>query len=315
MSNIVFLDSATLPVPIPRPWSTDRWAERPSTREHEVVEALADADIAITNKVALRADALRHLPRLKYICVTASGYDSVDLDYCRAHDIQVSNVPAYAAASVAEHVIACIFMLRRQMLAYSSLAASSAWTASNVFCVHAAPIREIRGATLGLIGSGAIGSEVARLAEALGMHVLFSERKGHANVRPRYTPFDEVIRTSDVISLHCPSTAETQGLIGEREFAMMRPTSVLINTARGALVDERALEAALLAQTIAGAALDVLQIEPPHEQHRFVTRQPDNLLLTPHVAWAGTSAVEVLAQAVSSNIASFLERRTLNRVA
>jgi glycerate dehydrogenase len=251
---------------------------------------------------------------LKYICVTGSGYDSVDVEYCRAHDIQLSNVPVYAVASVAEHVIACIFMLRRQMLAYSSVAASSAWTGSDVFCVHAAPIREIRGATLGLIGAGAIGSEVARLAEALGMHVLFSERKGNAEVRPGFTPFDTVIGTSDVISLHCPST-RTQGLIGEREFAMMRPTAVLINTAGGALVDERALETALLAQNIAGAALDVLQVEPPHEQHRFITRQPGNLLLTPHVAWASTSAVETLAQAVSANVASFLECRTINRIA
>lgn len=314
MSHIVFLDSATLPVRVPRPRTSDRWTERAATREHEVIDALADADIAITNKVPLRSDTLRQLPRLKYICVAASGYDSVDVAYCREHGIQVSNVPAYAASSVAEHVIACIFMLRRRMLSYSQLA-SSAWTASPVFCVHDAPIREILGATLGLIGSGAIGQEVRRIAMALGMRVLLSERKGRTQIRPGYTSFDSVLATSDVISLHCPLSPETQGLIGERELSMMRPTAVLINTARGALVDERALEAALFSQTIAGAALDVLQVEPPHEQHRFVTGQPDNLLLTPHVAWASASAVETLALAVSANLASFMEQRTQNRVA
>lgn len=315
MSHIVFLDSATLPAPVPRPRPSDRWTERASTREHELIDALADADIAITNKVPLRAETLRQLPRLKYICVAASGYDSVDVDYCREHGVQVSNVPAYAASSVAEHVIACIFMLRRQMRSYNQLAASSAWTASPVFCVHDAPIREIRGATLGLIGLGAIGKEVMRIAMALGMRVLASERKGRTEVRPGYTLFDTVIATSDVISLHCPLSAETQTLIGERELSMMQSTAVLINTARGALIDERALEAALFRQAIAGAALDVLQVEPPHEQHRFVTGQPDNLLLTPHVAWASESAVQTLARVVSDNVASFLDQRTLNRVA
>lgn len=314
MSHIVFLDSATLPVPVPRPRSSDRWTERLGTREHELIDALADADIAITNKVPLRSDALRQLPKLKYICVAASGYDTVDIAYCRENDIQVSNVPAYAESSVAEHVIGCIFMLRRQLLSYNQLAAS-AWTSSPVFCVHGAPIHDIRGATLGLIGLGAIGKEVMRIATALGMRVLVSERKGNTAARRGYTLFDTVIANSDVVSLHCPLSDDTKGLIGERELSMMRPTAVLINTARGALVDERALEAALFRQSIAGAALDVLQLEPPHEQHRFVTGQPDNLLLTPHVAWASSSAVETLARAVSANVQSFLEQRTLNRVA
>lgn len=242
MSHIVFLDSATLPVPVPRPRSSDRWTERLSTREHELIDALADADIAITNKVPLRSDTLRQLPKLKYICVAASGYDTVDVAYCREHDIQVSNVPAYAASSVAEHVIGCIFMLRRQSLSYNQLAAS-AWTSSPVFCVHGAPIHDIRGATLGLIGLGAIGKEVMRIATALGMRVLVSERKGNTAARPGYTLFDTVIANSDVVSLHCPLSDDTKGLIGERELSMMRPTAVLINTARGALVDERALEA------------------------------------------------------------------------
>jgi len=315
MTNIVFLDSATLPIPIPLPAASVNWSERPSTPESDIVSALKEADVAVTNKVPLRQQTLKLLPRLKYICVTASGYDCIDLDYCRERGIQVSNVPGYGSKSVAEHVIACIFMLRRQMAPYSKLAAGRTWIESDVFCVHGPRIRDIGNSTLGLIGLGAIGKEVARLAGALGMHVLVSERKGAAAVRDGYTSFEQVLGQSDILSLHCPSTPDTIGLIGEREFGMMKSSAVLINTARGALIDEPALESALMSGKIAGAALDVLQVEPPHEQHRFLTMPPDNLLLTPHVAWASDSAINTLANAVSSNISSFLKGNTINRVA
>ena len=255
------------------------------------------------------------LPKLKYVCVTASGYDCVDIQYCKERGIQVSNVPGYASRSVAEHVIACIFMLRRQMLSYSRLAGGPVWPQSEVFCIHGAPIQDIAGATLGLIGAGAIGMEVGRLARALGMKVLLSERKGSKRVREGYVPFEQVLSESDVISLHCPATPETLGLIGERELRAMKPTAMLINTARGALIDERALESALLTGEIAGAALDVLQVEPPHEQHRFITRQLDNLLLTPHVAWASAHGIGTLAEAVALNISSYLAGDAKNRVA
>jgi glycerate dehydrogenase len=315
MTNIVFLDSATLPIQIPRPPFPVNWTERPSTRENEVVSGLNDADIAITNKVPLRKGTLKQLPRLKYICVTASGYDCVDIAYCKEHGIQVSNVPGYASKAVAEHVIASMFMLRRQMMTYARFATNGTWSESDVFCVHGPRIHDIAGSTLGLIGSGAIGSEVARMAEALGMRVLIADRKGTKETRNGYIPFDQVIRESDVFSLHCPLTPETAGLIGERELGMMKSSAVLINTARGPLIDERALESALLSGKIAGAALDVLQVEPPHEQHRFLTTSPDNLLLTPHVAWASTSGINALANAAAANITSFLNGNTQNRIA
>jgi len=315
MASIVFLDCATLPISLPRPANITNWTNRPSTREGEIAHALREADIAVTNKVPLKSETLRQLPRLKYICVTASGYDCIDTDYCKDNGIQVSNVPGYASKSVAEHVIACIFMLRRQMLSYCAIASGRAWTESDVFCVHGARIQDVSGSALGLVGNGAIGTEVARLAQALGMRVLLSERKGSETVRDGYTSFDKVLRECDVLSLHCPSTPETVGLLGERELSLMKPTAVVINTARGALIDERALETALLKGAIGGAALDVLQVEPPHEQHRFLTRQLDNLLLTPHVAWASTHGIHTLANAVSSNIVSFLNGQTRNRVA
>jgi glycerate dehydrogenase len=315
MTSIVFLDSATLPIPIPRGSNAVRWIDRPSTRERDIVSVLADADIAVTNKVPLRKETLMQLPKLKFICVAASGYDCIDTDYCIARNIQVSNVPGYASKSVAEHVIACIFMLRRQMMSYSRIATGREWTESNVFCAHGARIYDIAGSTIGLVGTGAIGAEVARLAKALGMRVLLSERKGRQTVRAGYTAFETVIRESDIISLHCPATPTTAGLIGESELSNMKSSAVLINTARGALLDERALEKALLTGEIAGAALDVLQAEPPHEQHRFRTRQLENLLLTPHVAWASTQGIQTLVEVAASNITSFLNGHTMNRVA
>lgn len=153
------------------------------------------------------------------------------------------------------------------------------------------------------------------MAKALGMVVLVSERKGASAVRTGYTPFEQVIEQSDIISLHCPATPDTLGLIGERELGMMKSSALLINTARGALIDEPALASALQSGKIAGAALDVLQVEPPQEQHRFVSRRPDNLLLTPHIAWASQSAINTLANVVSENIASFLNGQTINRIA
>jgi glycerate dehydrogenase len=313
--NIVFLDSKTIPIPIPRPEVPLTWTDRHSTEPDEVLAALAQADIALTNKVRLTSEILRQLPRLRYICVTAAGYDCVDIDYCKAHGIQVANAPGYAARSVAEHVLASIFLLRKHLLSYHRAATGRAWSESKVFCVHQSPIQDIQGTIVGLVGSGSIAQEVARLCKAIGMHVLFSERKDSAITRPGYTPFTEVLRHSDVLSLHCPLTAETRGLIGEPELSMMKPTAVLVNTARGPLVDERALEQALLNETIAGAALDVLHAEPPHHQHRFLTVELDNLLLTPHVAWASTNGIESLVKTVSRNLHTYLEGRAENRIA
>jgi len=314
MTNIVFLDAATLPVNLKRPNNVAKWTERESTKVSDIVPALVDADVAITNKVPLHIETLQQLPRLKYICVAASGYDCVDISYCREHGIPVSNVPGYAYRSVAEHVIASIFILRRQMLSYHRVATSRDWSDSQVFCVHGSRIFDVAGATLGLIGAGAIGTEVARLAEGLGMGVLLSERRNASSVRAGYTDFETVLKQSDVISLHCPATPDTTGLIGARELGLMKSNAILINTARGSLVDERALETALVSGQIAGAGLDVLQAEPPHERHRFLTRHLDNLLLTPHIAWASAHGVETLSQAVMSNIEGYLKGELRNRV-
>lgn len=313
-ANVVFLDSSTIPVRVPRPADGVHWTDLPATPASQVVDALRNADVALTNKVRLTRDTLRELPRLKFICVTAAGYDCVDVDYCAANGIQISNVPGYAAGSVAEHVIACIFALRRKLVQYRKLATGSAWSDSPVFCAHGARIGDVAGTTIGLVGYGSIAAEVARLSLAVGMQVLLGERKGADTVRPGYIAFDEMLRRSDVVSLHCPLTSATEGLIGEREFCLMKPSAVLVNTARGALIDERALEHALMTEAIAGAALDVLRMEPPHEGHRFLTREFDNLILTPHIAWASTSGVDALVSVVARNVESYLAGEAQNRI-
>jgi glycerate dehydrogenase len=313
-ANVVFLDSSTIPLPVPRPAAGVNWTDLPATLDNQVIDALRDADVALTNKVRLTRDVLRELPRLKFICVTAAGYDCVDVDYCAANGIQISNVPGYAARSVAEHVMACVFALRRKLVQYRGIATGHAWSNSSVFCVHGPRIGDIAGTTIGLVGYGSIAAEVARLSLAVGMQVLRSERKGAGTVRPGYVAFDEALRRSDVVSLHCPLTSTTEGMMGEREFSMMKPSAVLVNTARGALIDERALEHALTMESIAGAALDVLRMEPPHEGNRFLTRELDNLILTPHIAWASTSGVDALVSVVARNVESYLAGKPENRI-
>ncbi|WP_060484171.1 D-2-hydroxyacid dehydrogenase [Pseudomonas sp. NBRC 111123] len=311
--NIVFLDGASLPAPLNRPAQASRYEVRPSTTSAEVLDALADAQVAITNKVSLQRSQLERLPALKLICVAATGYDCIDLAACRDLGISVCNVPAYSAVSVAESVIASLFALRRHLFAYRQ-AAVSAWPTSSHFCVHQAPINDIQGMTLGIVGRGDIGSRVARLAKALGMNVLFAEHQGASTVREGYVAFDDLLQQADAITLHCPLTPRTRQLIGAAQLARMKPGALLINTARGPLVDEHALLAALLDGHLGGAALDVLDGEPPRADHPLLQAGLPNLLLTPHVAWASQSSVARLKQVLLANIEAFAKGQPINLV-
>lgn len=311
--NVVFLDSDSLPLSVPRPAWVSRWNDRPATAPADLLAALQGADIAITNKVRLTREVLQQLPGLRFICVAASGYDCVDIAACRDLGIAVANVPAYSAQSVAEAVIAAVFALRRQLLAYRD-AALRKWPSSSHFCVHAQPVLDVRGALLGIVGKGAIGQATARLAEALGMQVLFAEHRGRSEVRAGYHAFDEVLQRSDVISLHCPLTAASKGLIGEVELARMKPGALLVNTARGPLVDERALIAALRSGHLGGAALDVLSCEPPSATQPLLNLMHPNLIVTPHVAWASQSSLQALAKAIADNLSAFAGGEPINLV-
>lgn len=279
----------------------------------QVVKALAEADVAITNKVRLDRAALEQLPQLKLICVAATGYDCVDIAACRDQGVTVCNVPAYSAVSVAESVIGCLFALRRHLFAYQAASASQ-WPGSSHFCVHGEPIQDLQGSTLGIVGRGDIGSRVARLARALEIDVLFAEHRGAHKVREGYTAFDEVLAKSDALTLHCPLTPQTRYLIGSSEIARMKPGAVLINTARGPLVDENAVLAGLINGRLGGAALDVLYAEPPSAGHPLLRSEHPNLIVTPHVAWASQSSVARLKSVLAANIKAFAKGAPINVV-
>lgn len=311
--NIVFLDAASLPSPLLRPAQASAWTEREKTTHEQVQQALAEADVAITNKVRIDRTSLGQLPRLKLICVAATGYDCIDIAACRDHGVTVCNVPAYSAVSVAEAVIGSLFALRRHLMAYRS-ASLSQWSQSSHFCVHGAPIQDLQGSTLGIVGRGDIGSRVARLAKALDIHVLFAEHRGAHRVRDGYTAFDTVLAQADALTLHCPLTPHTRYLIGAAEIARMKPGALLINTARGPLVDENAVLDGLASGQLGGAALDVLHVEPPQADHPLLHCEHPNLLVTPHVAWASQSSVARLKAVLAANIEAFAAGKPINVV-
>jgi len=311
--NIVFLDGASLPSAMPRPTFANSWTVRERTGSDEVVAALADAQVAITNKVKLGRVQLEQLSGLKLICVAATGYDCIDIAACRDLGVTVCNAPAYSAVSVAEAVVASLFALRRRLFEYRE-AASRHWPTSNHFCVHGTPILDIRGATLGIVGRGDIGSRVARLASALEMKVIFAEHRGAATVRDGYVSFEDMLQQSDAITLHCPLTAQTQHLIGAPQLAQMKPGALLINTARGPLIDEHALLEALHSGHLGGVALDVLDGEPPRADHPLLNCHLPNLIITPHVGWASQSSVSRLKDILLSNIQAFAAGKPINVV-
>jgi glycerate dehydrogenase len=246
------------------------------------------------------------LPELKLIAIAATGSDNIDLDYCRRHGVAVSNTRGYAINSVPEHVLMMMLALRRNLLAYRADVQQGLWQQSKQFCLLTHELHDISGSALGIIGYGSIGKAMARLGEAMGMRVLLAEHKHAKTTRAGRTSFEETLRQSDVVSLHCPLTNQTRELFGRAEFAMMKPGALLINTARGALVDDDALVAALQTGAIAGAGYDALREEPPRQGSPLLDLDLPNFILTPHVAWASNEAVQALADQVIDNIEAFI---------
>jgi len=280
-----------------------------------VVARLQGASIVITNKVKLPGEVLAQAPGVRMIAVAATGTDIVDLAHCRAHGIVVSNIRGYAVRPVPEHTFMMMLALRRNLLGWREDVRAGLWQKSDQFCLFTRPVNDLYGSTLGLVGSGSLGNGVRKLAEAFGMKVLVAERKGAATARPGHTPFDEVLREADVISLHTPLTAETRHMISTREFGLMKPGAILINTARGNLVDEAALIEALKARRIGGAGFDVLSVEPPREGNPLLDLDLPNFILTPHVAWSSREAMQILADQLVDNIEAFVAGRPSNVVA
>jgi glycerate dehydrogenase len=314
MDEIVFLDRDTLRAEVRRPAFAHRWVEYAGTSRDLVVERLRGASIVITNKVPLRETELTHLPALKFIAVAATGVDIIDLDCCRRLRIPVANVRNYAPRSVPEHVFALILALRRNLFSYREAIERGAWQRAGTFCLLAYPILELHESTLGIIGHGALGRAVEQLARAFGMRPLVSEHKDALKIRPNRMSFEETLRTSDILTLHCPLTDATRHLIGAAELEKMQRHALLINTARGGLVDEAALAAALHAGTIAGAGFDVLSHEPPRDGNPLLELHLPNFILTPHVAWASREAMQALADQLIANIEAFVAGRPQNLV-
>ena len=300
--RVVFLDRASLKATVRKPSCAAQYVEYATTTPAEVVPRLRDATVAIINKIPLRAETLRELPQLKMIAVAATGYDVVDIGYCRQHGIAVANIRNYAVHTVPEHAFALILALRRNILAYRQDVENGVWNKSEQFCFLTHDIGDLFGSTLGIIGEGAIGQGTAAIGRAFGMRVLFADHPPPKAPGVAFTPLDQVLAEADVISLHCPLLPETRNLIDLEAFRRMKPNALLINTARGGLVDEQALIQALGAGLIAGAGFDVLTVEPPRNGHPLLDVRRPNFILTPHIAWASDGAMQFLADQLIDNI-------------
>src|SRR5262245_15874928 len=308
MERIVFLERDSLQADVRRPSFPHSWDEhRGIPGPEEVVRCLQDATIAVVNQARVGAESLANLPQLRMIAVAATGTDNVDIAACRARGVVVSNVRGYAEHTVPEHTFALILALRRNLVAYRDDVNRGLWQKAERFCLSGHAIRDLHGSTLGLFGEGSIGQGVARLGRAFGMRVLFADHAPPKAEGVQFTPADEVLGQADVVSLHMPLTPQTRNLIGAEELGRMKRGALLINTARGGLVDETALAEALRQGVIAGAGFDVLSVEPPRGGNPLLELELPNFILTPHVAWAGAQAMQALADQVIDNIEAFVQ--------
>ena len=299
--SIVLLDRVTLGAELRAPGFPHSYQEYAATPAQLVAERLRDATIAIINKVPMPAETLAQLPKLRLIAVAATGTDK---------GITVVNIRDYAFNTVPEHVFALIFALRRNLIAYREDVRNGAWQRAEQFCFFTHPIRDVAGSTLGVVGFGALGKAVARRAEGLGMRVLATD----VVLAPGLVDLPTVLRSSDVVTLHAPLTDDTRNLIGAEQLAMMRRNAILINTARGGLVDEGALAQALQDGIIGGAGFDVLTNEPPMAGNVLLDLDLPNFIVTPHIAWASQEAMQILADQLIDNVEAFVAGEPRNVV-
>ena len=284
------------------------------TNVDQIVERIRDAEFVLTNKIRLTGEILKAAPKLKFVGLTATGTDNVDIEVAKRCGIAVCNIRAYCTQSVAEHVFGSLLNLTHSLGQYIASVRAGEWQKSADFCLMTHPIRELSAMTLGIVGYGSLGKGVADVAEAFGMQVIVSARPGADAVDDGRVSFDELLRRSDVISLHCPLNDTTIRLFGEAEFRKMKSDAILINTARGGLIDSAALVAALNDGEIAAAALDVLPQEPPVDGDPLLDYKGPNLLMTPHIAWASNEARQAAVNQLTACIDAFLAGEELNRV-
>jgi glycerate dehydrogenase len=279
-----------------------------------VAERIADADIVFTNKIRLTRELLERAPKLSFIALTATGTDNIDTDCAKEHGIGVANIRHYCTQSVVEHVFGALLSLTHSLEQYHRSVRAGDWQRSTDFCMLNFPVKELSSMTLGVVGYGALGQGVARIAREFGMKVLISARPGSRTAPDGRVAFDQLLAEADVISLHCPLTDDTRNLFGAREFGAMKRTAILINTARGGLVDSQALADALAGGQIAAAAVDVLPEEPPVGGDPLLEYDGDNLIVTPHIAWATDEARQNAIDELAANTRAFLDGVDRNRI-
>ena len=289
------------------------WSIRRATPVDEIGDAIQDADIVISNKVVLNRETLQGAGSLKLICVAATGTNNVDLTAATERAITVCNARGYATTSVVEHVFSLILALTRHLHDYQAAVNEGTWHTAESFCLLDYPIRELAGQTLGIIGYGELGSAVATMGRAFGMNILIAQRPG-GTLQADRSSLQQLLSQSDIISLHCPLTDTTRNLIDHGEFALMGKNTLLINTARGGIVNEIALRQALQSGKIAGAAIDVLSTEPPRQGNPLLDVPVPNLIVTPHIAWASINARQSLINELTENIHAFLTGKPRNVV-
>lgn len=313
----VFLDFSTVsnddvdPAPLREALDTFECHER--TTAEEIPARVKDANVILTNKCRITREIMEAAPELQLVTLAATGFDNVDIQAARELDIGVTNIRAYSTPSVAQHVFSLLLTLNQQLDGYRELLGSGAWKRSPNFTMLDYPIHELAGRTMGIVGYGELGKAVANIAAAFGMDVIVAE---HAGRDPRHgrVSFEKVIAESDVLSLHCPLNDETRHLINGNILKQMKKSALLINTARGAVVDEQALADALRSGEIAGAGIDVLSQEPPVDGNPLLDRDIPNLVITPHIAWAAVEARQRAVQQMAECIRAFRDGKTMNRV-
>jgi len=292
-----------------------QWTVYPNCLASQVAERIASADIVLINKAPILAPQIESASELKLISIFATGTNIIDLNAARARGIVVSNAIGYGTGSVVQHVWSLILALTTNLDGYRKAAMDGSWEESDFFCVMDFSVRELQGKVIGIVGAGELGSGVAKIAEAFGMRVVFAALPGRSySPQANRIPFKDLLTKADIVSLHCPLTKDTAGLISTEELGLMKDSAILINTARGALVDEHALKKALQERTIAGAATDVLSVEPPVDGNVLLDESIPNLIITPHVAWIARESRQRLVDQVAGNIKAFLDGKPQNQV-
>ena len=284
-----------------------------TTVDNQIIDRANTADIILVNKVKITKEVLNQLPHLKYIGVTATGFDNIDIESAKKSGVAVTNVPGYSTHSVAQLVFALILELVNQVAKHDQDAHSGGWQKAGIYSYWLNPIHDLCGKVLGIIGMGEIGSQVANIAQSFGMSIIYYSRHNKNIKTAQYCEnIEMVFSKADFISLHCPLTAETNQLVNQQKIDLMKPNAYLINTSRGGLIQEDDLSKALNIQQIAGAALDVLSVEPPNDNNPLLSAK--NCIITPHVGWASVESRARLILLLAKNIQAYQTQAILNRI-